>query len=354
LTARLWSGLAAAIFVTLAAAAPLPVRGAHDPGTQVTVKEINYRGWPGAYRISNGIVDVVVVPSIGRIMEYQLSGLPDTNPIAAEATEVGKPYSPQLGWVDYGGDKLWPAPQSDWGKHGASSPGWPPDSNIGDGPYTATPIVNGVAITSPRSPGYAMTAQRQIMLTPGSSQVTITDIFSKSADAPPNKSGFPVAIWNNTRVRPDATVFAPLSPASKLSPRGFVAMQDSNPDGEPNWNWDNYMLSVVQTPVKSGKVGIDDVDGWIAALYDGNVLFSERCHYTPGGPYLDGNTNAQFYTKDKPAFIEMELFSRGVNLQAGDSMVRTNTWDLQRLPRTPVNRADARAMIRDAMTQAPD
>lgn len=316
---------------------------------RVTVTEISYLGWPGAYRISNGIVDVVVVPGIGRIMEYEFTGHPETNPLAAEQSMVGVPYSSTLGWVDYGGDKLWPAPQSDWGKHGSKDAEWPPDSAIANGPFYAEPIKNGLRLIGPESVGYAMHAEREIVLKSGSAKLTITDTFVKSRDASAANNGFPLAIWNITRTRPDAVVFAPLSSDSSLNPRGFIALQDSNPQGEPNWSWDSNLLSVVQTPAKSTKVGIDDKDGWIAALYESDVLFSERQRTVPGGPYLDSGTSAQFYTKDSPPFIEMELFGAGVNLNAGERTKRIMTWNLQRLARTPHSPADAKDLVRQAM-----
>ncbi|MDQ2687020.1 MAG: hypothetical protein M3Y28_04050, partial [Armatimonadota bacterium] len=46
----------------------------------VRVTRETYRGWPGAYRLSNGVVDVVVVPQIGRVMAFQFTGRVGTSP----------------------------------------------------------------------------------------------------------------------------------------------------------------------------------------------------------------------------------------------------------------------------------
>src|SRR5262245_53640386 len=41
---------------------------------KVTVTPGSYRGWPGAFILDNGKAVVVVVPSIGRVMQFGLKG----------------------------------------------------------------------------------------------------------------------------------------------------------------------------------------------------------------------------------------------------------------------------------------
>ena len=55
--AALWFACLAAL-PAIADAAPKPV----------IVTRLTWHGWPGSVRLSNGIVEAVVVPAIGRIM----------------------------------------------------------------------------------------------------------------------------------------------------------------------------------------------------------------------------------------------------------------------------------------------
>lgn len=88
------------------------------------VQQITYQKWPESFRISNGSVDVVVVPALGRIMYYGFAGERNVlweNPVlSSAATESG-------GWVNAGGDKIWPWPQAAWngGTRGSFTP--PPE-----------------------------------------------------------------------------------------------------------------------------------------------------------------------------------------------------------------------------------
>src|SRR5690349_6289708 len=78
---------------------------------EVTVRQVEYHGWKGAYRLSNQTVELLFVPQIGRILRYGYIDGP--NILCENAALQGKapdPAHPGKDWVNYGGDKLWPAP----------------------------------------------------------------------------------------------------------------------------------------------------------------------------------------------------------------------------------------------------
>src|SRR5689334_13477433 len=39
-----------------------------------TITKTNYHGWPNTFIISNGSVEAIVVPSIGRVMQFKFVG----------------------------------------------------------------------------------------------------------------------------------------------------------------------------------------------------------------------------------------------------------------------------------------
>src|SRR5262245_60839367 len=92
----------------------------------VRLERIAYHGWRGAWRMTNGTVELILVPQIGRIMRYGFVGGP--NVLWENPAMHGKVVPPKAGdkeWANYGGDKLWPAPQDRWG--------WPPDPYLDRG-----------------------------------------------------------------------------------------------------------------------------------------------------------------------------------------------------------------------------
>ena len=93
-----------------------------------------YKGW-NAYVLKNDFVQLHVVPEIGgRVIQYTF-GKKDffwINPKLAGKTSLKTGLDPEGGWLNYGGDKLWPAPQG-W-DNDRQWPG-PPDAVLDGQPY---------------------------------------------------------------------------------------------------------------------------------------------------------------------------------------------------------------------------
>ena len=113
----LCSGFLLTAFCCLAVSAIIPAK--------ITVSKANYQGWQDSYILSNGQVEAVVVPKVGRIMQF---GFKNGENTFWENTQVyGKApniKSEEWGYFGAGGDKTWPAPQSEWEK--ITGRGWPP------------------------------------------------------------------------------------------------------------------------------------------------------------------------------------------------------------------------------------
>lgn len=86
------------------------------------IEQVRYKGW-NAYKLTNGIVSLFVAPEIGgRAIQLQLG---DQEFSFVNKHLAGKVLPPEQnnsssGWANYGGDKVWPAPQG-----GASDTEWP-------------------------------------------------------------------------------------------------------------------------------------------------------------------------------------------------------------------------------------
>src|SRR4051794_20092772 len=174
----------------------------------VSVEKTAYQGWPESYRLSNGTVEVVVVPAIGRIMRYGPVG--GANLLWENPKLAGKPASPGKEWANFGGDKVWPWPQEDWPQRAGRA--WPPPAAAGQAANTVEVRSDSLHMTSPVIEGYGVRIVRDIRLDPAGSRLTI-DSRLENAEKP---AEFPVAAWTVTQFpRPDQ-LFARVRPDSTL------------------------------------------------------------------------------------------------------------------------------------------
>ncbi len=94
----------------------------------------NYKGW-NSMCLSNGIAELNIVPQIGgRVIQYKLDDKEFfwVNPDLAGKLPTETGLTADGGWFNYGGDKLWPAPQG-W-DNDQKWPG-PPDAVLDGQPY---------------------------------------------------------------------------------------------------------------------------------------------------------------------------------------------------------------------------
>ncbi len=103
---------------------------------KITIQKQSYYGWDDALVMSNGVVEAVIVPSIGRVMQFRFVG-ESTGVFWENAALAGKSVNPASNdWGNFGGDKSWPAPQSEWPK--ITPRAWPPPVAFDSMPCTAT------------------------------------------------------------------------------------------------------------------------------------------------------------------------------------------------------------------------
>jgi hypothetical protein len=104
---------------------------------KVSSEKSSFRGW-NSQRLGNGLVELQIVPeSGGRVIQLTM-GNKDflwVNPQLAGKLPPEGGVGPDNEWLNYGGDKLWPAPQG-W-DNAEQWPG-PPDAVLVDGAGTDT------------------------------------------------------------------------------------------------------------------------------------------------------------------------------------------------------------------------
>lgn len=334
--------------ISFAAVALMATLGAgRAEGAGVTVHRETFRGWPGSLRISNGIVEAVVVPQIGRIMLFQWVGQPDSDAIFVNSALAGKTGADfdSGTWANFGGDKLWPAPQSDWPRHTGS--GWPPDRAFDGDPFQAEIVQDGVRLTGPWSKGFGARAVRTITMRPGEARLYIAQELERNGEA--SASALPVGIWNITQTRGDATIFLPLGQGAR-GDAGYHMLPAQTDRLTPGWSVVDGLLVGTRDPKLNMKVGSTAGAGWMGSLYAGDILFSEHYTYHPGGSYPDSGSTTEIYTNGGDlSYIEMEIMAPLVPLGADETSRFDVSWELTRLPHAPRDQADAARVVRAAM-----
>ena len=334
------SRIHATLLIFLAAA--LPAIGSE-------AKKAEYRGWPSV-ALTNGLVEVQVVPEIGgRVIQFKLG---DFEYLWVNADLAGKKPTPDgLGpggaWLNYGGDKLWPAPQ---GWSGEDEWPGPPDAVLDGSPHSgaiveaagATAAVQLKSLEDPRS---GVQFSRVIRVYDGAARVGF-DSTMKNISTKVRRWG----IWQVTQLSAASRAgegynrefrcYSPVSPGSR-HPRGYAEMF-----GLVN----NPQFGLVKTPVEGqglfcahynrlvGKVGLDNSAGWVAAV-DGaaGYAFVERFAYFPGKKYPD-NASVEFWMSgpgpivmggtivdlkedpvETPYLVESEILSPFAELRPGET-----------------------------------
>lgn len=211
--------------------------------------------------LDNGVVRLGFVPAVGgRLLSFRYRGtellwrnrvLLDDD-LAPVAGHVLAPNDGRMGdWVNYGGDKTWPAPQ---GWDGPDQWAGPPDPVLDSGPYTVD-LTDGVAMTSGADRRTGLRLTRRFRLRPQGYVLDLTAV---------NLSDRPVrwALWNVTQFPGGGDVFVAL----REHPAPVVDLVAGT--GNPRWSRvDGGALVPAQDVV--GKLGFPGAAGSLSYTRDG-------------------------------------------------------------------------------------
>jgi hypothetical protein len=311
-----------------------------------------FRGW-NSTQLRNDLVQVNVTPQLGgRILGYQLGG--HSFLWANPALQGQSPPPTRLGndgsWLNWGGDKLWPAPQG-W-KSAEEWPG-PPDPVLDGSPQEARVLARdggsiALELTSPKDPKTGIEFSRVIRIFDGSSRVHVIARMI-NITARPIRWG----IWTVTQLdagnglgsgwNPNFYTYAPLNPQSQF-PSGYRVLfgAANNPEIQPNAA--PQLLRLHYSWIV-GKVGIDSPGGWLANV-DGSsgFVFVQSFKFQPNAVYPDGSSvevwtnglgtieawgrtvHMQTNPNDNPYIVESELLGPYAKLAPGQQSEFSYDW----------------------------
>ncbi len=333
-----------------------------------------YRGWNG-YQLTNGLVAVYIIPDIGgRVIQYQLAGHDYffVNPLT-----TGKVFPPEEngggngGWKNYGGDKLWPAPQG-W-ENDQQWPG-PPDPVLDGGKYSAAIVRQtaeevAVRLTSPPDPRTGIQFSRTVTLSRGTTRVRVESTMKNISQRPVRWSIWEVIQQDTAdpsspgQFNPDFWAYCPLNPQSRYA-QGYYPIfgQVGHPSYQPD---PEHGLLGVRYDYRVGKVGLDSHGGWLTTVNGkSDHCFVARFPYFPKADYPDGasvefwlNGAGEFILnrvpivnpadpQQTPYLMETEILSPLAELQPGEDYHFNVDWFATRCPRPVVDVVPAGAINR--------
>jgi len=284
----------------------LPDRG-RSP--HVSVSRVEFMGWPDAVLLAKRECEVVVVPQVARIMRYAPAGGDSVlwvNPeLTPQALGGREPEPDPNGWINYGGYKLWVAPQSAWG--------WPPHPELDRGPCRVEVLDDGaVRLVGIESAEAGVRFDRTIRLAPEGTRLDIEQVMVNTSDRQVTW-----AIWDVTQARAEGVTLVPL---------GRDASWRMLDGAEPTERWRVADGVLLTGPGGAGqKAFVSGPPGWLAAWVGGS-LFVKAFDIAPQ-PVPEGEAPREVYASDA-GFVELEIVGPEVTLKPGESATLRETWHL--------------------------
>ena len=284
-------------------------------------------GWHDAIVLRNGVVEAVIVPSVGRVMQLHFAG-EAAGPFWGNEKLAGQPM-PANPWNaahgSFGGDKTWPAPQSAWN--------WPPPDVFDATALTA--VVNAdhsVTLASPVSPRFGIRTVRRVALDATAPVMRIETTYEKISGDPVG-----VGVWVISQFRDPVGVFIPV-PAKSAFPSGVA----------PGWKGAPYLtregdwMRITRNHTAPDKTGND---GTTLVWAGERQLVRIDIPRTAGGDYPHNGCSVEVYTNPDPVpYVELETLGPRRTLKVGDHLSATNTYRLARRTSASLEN-DVRALL---------
>jgi hypothetical protein len=297
---------------------------------QVHIEKTTFHTWTDAVILKNPVAAIVIVPSIGRVMNFSFldkNSQPSEGPLWNNREMDGKPVEPaSQQWGNFGGDKSWPELQAEWPT--IQKRGWPPPTGFDASPDTIEIKGTEVTLTTPVDASYGIRERRIINLDKTAAVMTIQTTYEK-VSGDPIKTG----IWTITQLTSPENAYAEI-PAKSVFENGYTNLTPA-PLFELSREPDR--VRVRRDPVKSTKMG---TDGnwllWTGADAAGTHLSLkiERTSAQPAdGEWPDKGARLNIYTnpdRGGQPYVELEVMGAMQVMKVGEKATSSNRYTLTR------------------------
>lgn len=314
----------------LAALLSLTARSAENPKDHdvpvAPVPPAACRGWTNAFCLKNKDLEVVVVPGIGRIVWIGWNAKENFLRSGEGLTGVLPAADGSGGWLNYGGDWLWPVAQSRWKDFQGSD--WPPSRLLDGRPWsgTAWKCADGslcCLITQDYGEPLHIKVSRLFRLDAEEPRLTIQQRVERVAE-----SVIPVTLWNITQIGGAEAVVIPVDDA--VGTGGVRAIMFEAP-GEDVLSRCGDAVAFDARAGGERKLCSGSKRAWIAAR-KGDAVIMERITESSGeGDYPDGGCSLEMYSNSGLGYSEIETLSVERNLAAGETLGNTLVIQCRRL-----------------------
>lgn len=307
--------------VVLAAAFALPAALEAQTGPEAEavpvapVPVVDYKGWKDALLLANEHMEVIVVPSIGRIMKITCKGsenfLRNDDYLLGQVAEHANDY-----WYNFGGSWLWPVGQSRWQDFLGSD--WPPTPLLDGRPWKAeawetTDGTRHCSMTQDFGEPLNLSVTRHIQLAPGETRIVIDQKVERTGE-----SDVPVSLWNICQVQGAELAFLPVDEDSSFE-NGYKVLRFK----DPGTNLLNQCGEVVvyHTGEDEHKIGSDSSRSWIGIQKQDMLLVaSAEPPLEDERASLPDGCSIELYANAGLGYAEIETLSPEKNLAAGEKI----------------------------------
>jgi hypothetical protein len=278
----------------------------------MNIEKINYRGWPNCYRLSNGLIDLIVTTDVGpRIIRFGFDG--NVNEFKEFEDDLGQTGGDE--WRVFGGHRLWHAPEE-------SIRTYVPD-NV---PITLEDHGEFARLVQPAEPLAGIHKEIEIVLQGGKRQATLTHRLR-------NENLWPVELapWALSVMAPGGVGIAPQPPRGtheeNLRPANLLTLWAYTDMSDRRWHWGRKYVLLRQeaSSVRPQKAGLLVKDGWAAYAREGH-LFLKTFDYIPGATYPDLGCNVELFTNAD--MLEVESLGPLARLDPGQATEHVERWYL--------------------------
>ena len=291
---------------------------------KIALEKTEYRGWPNCYRLSNGVIDLIMTTDVGpRVIRFGFAG--EENEFKEYDDAAGKKDGDE--WRIYGGHRLWHAPEAKPRTY------YPDNSRVALEQHGDL-----VRLVQPTEPTTGIQKEIDIRMAPADAQVEVTHRLCNT-----NLWAVELAPWALSVMAPGGTAIIPLPPRrshqESLLPTNTIALWAYTDMTDPRWHWGRKYALLRQDPNLDTpqKAGVMVTDGWAAYARAGHV-FVKRFSYVEGARYPDLGCSVEAFTNAD--MLELETLGPLVDLQPSAAVEHVEHWRLFRDAPTPQNDAE--------------
>jgi len=277
----------------------------------MNVEKIAYGGWPNCYRMTNGVVELILTSDIGpRVIRFGFVG--GQNLFKEFDEQMGK--SGEKSWQIRGGHRLWIGPEDALYTYG-----------LDNSPVEVGVSGNKLTATQRTEPETGLQKVMEIELT---DTVKLTHrVYNRNVLAVEFAPWAPSVMAQGgvgiTGFPPRGTHPEILAPTNPLVMWAYTDLSD------PRWIFMKKYLGLRQDPkaVAPQKIGIFNPHTFGAYLLN-NELFLKQYHAEPDEAYPEYFCSFQTFTNAD--FLELETFGPMVKLLPGQSVELIENWSLHK------------------------